>query len=78
MGGCIARNRHVVHFWRQPGKGQGHVLLKQMLERTIDVWKEYKHNPVVSGWCRMVLAHLAILGWSSMGLLSLVFADHAE
>lgn len=49
MGGRFVKNRHVVIFWRQPGKGACDALLEQMLEKTTDVWEGYKHNPMVSG-----------------------------
>lgn len=41
---CFAEDRHVVLFWRQPGKEAWDVLLEQMLERTRDIWKGYKDN----------------------------------
>jgi hypothetical protein len=31
---CFAENRHVVFFWKQPGKRAWDVLLEQMLQRT--------------------------------------------
>jgi hypothetical protein len=34
VGGCFAENRHVVFFWKLPGKGACDVLLEWMLERT--------------------------------------------
>jgi hypothetical protein len=37
VGGCFAKNRHVVVFFRQPGKRACDVLLELMLERTRDV-----------------------------------------
>lgn len=45
MGGCLAKNRHVVVFWRQTGKGACGVSLEQILERIYDVWKGYKYSP---------------------------------
>ena len=60
MGGCFAENRHVVFFWKQPGKGTCGVVLEQMLERTRDIWKEYEDN---STDC-VVLVRLTLLCWS--------------
>jgi hypothetical protein len=48
MGRCFTENRHVVLFWKLPGKGARDVLLEQMLERTHAVWKVYKYNPTDS------------------------------
>jgi hypothetical protein len=39
---CFARNRHMMFFWRQPGKRTCDILLEWMLKRTHDVWKRYK------------------------------------
>ena len=36
LGGCFAENRHVVFFWKQPGKRACDVLLEQTLEKTRD------------------------------------------
>jgi hypothetical protein len=44
MGGRFVENRHVVFFWKVPGKGACDVLLEWTLERTQDVWKGYKCN----------------------------------
>jgi hypothetical protein len=49
MTGCVAESRHVVFFWKLPGKGTCDVFLEWMLERTCDVWKGYKDNPPDSG-----------------------------
>ena len=49
MGGCFAKNRHIMFFWSQPGKRDHDVLLEQTLERTRDVWKGYKCGPMASG-----------------------------
>jgi hypothetical protein len=49
MRGCFVENRHVVFFWKIPGKGACDVLLEQTLERTCDVWKQFKYNPIDSG-----------------------------
>jgi hypothetical protein len=40
MGRCFAKNRYVLFFWRQPGKGACNVLLEQMPESTHDIWKD--------------------------------------
>ena len=67
---CFAENRHVVFFWKLPGKRACDVLLEQMLERTHDVWKGYKYNPTDSGPCCVTLIWHATLCWFSLG-----FAD---
>jgi hypothetical protein len=42
VGGYIAEDRHVMFFWKQPGKkGACNVFLEQMLKRKWDVWKGY-------------------------------------
>ena len=46
MGGRFAENRHVVFFWKLPGKGACGVLPEQMLERTRDVREGYNYNPM--------------------------------
>jgi hypothetical protein len=38
----------MVFFWRWPVERVCDILLEQMLERTRDVWKEYKYNPTHS------------------------------
>jgi hypothetical protein len=43
VGGCFAENRHMVLFWKQPGKIVCDVSLEWTLERTHDVWKGYKY-----------------------------------
>ena len=44
MGGCFTKNRHVVFFWKQPGKGACVVLLEWRLVKTRNVWKVYKEH----------------------------------
>ena len=51
MGGCFAEKRHVVFFWKQPGKRACDVWLEWMLERICGMWKGYKYNPTDSGQC---------------------------
>ena len=43
--GMIAENRHVVFSWKLSDEKTSDVLLEQMLERTHNLWKEYKYNP---------------------------------
>ena len=69
MGGCFAENRHMVFFWKLPGKRACGVLLEQMLERTHDVWKGYKYIPMDSVQCEMVLVHLVVV-WSAFVMTS--------
>ena len=59
MGGCFAENRHVVFFWKLPGKMTCNVLLERMLKRTCGVWEGYKSNPTDRGLPCVVLVHLA-------------------
>ena len=49
-GGYFAENRHMVFFWKLPGKRACDVLLEWTLERT-HVWKGFKYNPTHSSWC---------------------------
>jgi hypothetical protein len=60
MGRYFVENRHMVVFlgvfWKR-----GIILLDQMLERTLDVWKGYKYHPTDSGQCSVVLVQLTIL-----------------
>jgi hypothetical protein len=49
IGGCFVKNRHVVFFWKLPGKEECDVLLERMLERTQDVRKGNTYNPADSG-----------------------------
>jgi len=37
VGGCFADNRHMMFFWKLPGKEACDVLLERTLERTCDV-----------------------------------------
>lgn len=69
VGRGFVENIHVEFFWKLPGKRACDVLLERRLERTCDVWKVYKYNPVDSG---LFLPLIAGLHWS---LLTLVFAD---
>ena len=45
MGAYFAESRHVMFFWKLPGKRACDVLLEQMLERACDACKGYKYNP---------------------------------
>jgi hypothetical protein len=47
--GSVIEDRCVMFFRKLPGKGARDVLLEQMLERTCDVWKGSKYNPIDSG-----------------------------
>jgi len=64
VGGYFADNRHVVFFWKLPGKEASEVLLEQMLKRTLDAWKGYKCNPTERGCCCTPLVLLAMCCWS--------------
>ena len=64
MRGCFAENRHMVFLAKLSGERACDFLLKWMLERTCNVWKEYKCNPADSGQCS---------GWHWFSLL--VFTD---
>ena len=48
MRGYMAENRHMVFIWRMSDERLYDVLLEWMLEKTCDVWKEYKYNPIES------------------------------
>ena len=54
MTGCVAENRHVVFFWKLPGKRSCDVLLEWMLERTRDVWIQDKENDAVALVCLLL------------------------
>lgn len=47
--GCFAENRHLMFFWRQPGKGACDIMLEGLCERACDVRKGYKYNSMDSG-----------------------------
>lgn len=50
MRGRFAENRHMVSFWTLScEEGACDVLLEQILERSHDIWKEFKYNPTDSG-----------------------------
>ena len=50
MRGRFAENRHMVSFWTLScEEGACDVWLEQILERSRDIWKEYKYNPTDSG-----------------------------
>jgi hypothetical protein len=70
MGGggrCSSKSRHMIFFLEASWKKEAcDVLLKQILERTCDVWKRYKYNSTDDGQCWMVLVYLVILYWSSL------------
>jgi hypothetical protein len=69
VGGCFAENRHVVFFWKLPGKRACTVLLERTLARTLDVWKWYKYNSTILGdtvWHWFTLP----LCWSSFVMTS--------
>ena len=58
-------------FWKQSGKAACDVLPGQPLERTHDVWKENKYNPIDSGkWFT-----LPFFDGHSWALLSLSFTE---
>ena len=40
--GCFAENGHVVLFWKLLGERPYDALMKWRLERTNDIWKEYR------------------------------------
>ena len=71
----LCENRHVVFFWKPPGKGVRGVLY--MLERAWEVWEGFKDSPMDSGLHCVVLVCLATLCWSSLGFVDLVFTDDA-
>jgi hypothetical protein len=39
---CFVEKRHMVYFWKLPGKRACDDLLEEMPERTCDVWNRYK------------------------------------
>jgi hypothetical protein len=49
--GFFVENRHVAFFWKLSAESVCDILLKQMLERTRDIWKENKYNPPDNGQC---------------------------
>lgn len=70
MGGCFAENKHMVIFWKHPGKRACNIFLECMLERICDVWKRYKYNPTDSGQHCVVSVLLATLCGSSFVMTS--------
>ena len=57
MRGCYAENRHMVFFWKLPGKRACNV----WLERKCDVWKSITQQRVND---TLALVCLATLCWS--------------
>ena len=69
LGGCFVENRHVMFFWKLPGKGVCDTFLAQILDRTCDVRKRYKYNTTDSeGHCAIGFL------WT---LLIMFFTDNA-
>jgi hypothetical protein len=67
----FAENRHMVFFWKLPGKGACDVLLEQTLSRTHDVWKQCKYNSEqghgIGSPCHSLLVFGGLCGlWSSL------------
>jgi hypothetical protein len=48
-GRMLAKDRHMVFFWKLPGKRACDVLPEWTLKKTHDVWKGYKNNLTNSG-----------------------------
>ena len=67
MRGCFAENRHTVFFLKLSGERACNSLLEWMLERTCDVWKEYKYNPSdkeAISWCNHIRIGLFMINLS--------------
>ena len=65
-------DKHMVFFWKLPRERACDVLLEWMLERTHDVWKEYKCNSQTVGdtvWHWFTLPLFIGLCWALLMLL---------
>ena len=72
MKGYFAENIHMVFSWMLSGERACDVLLECTLERTCDVWKEYKYSPIDG----MTLWHWFVLLVFVDASLILIFACH--
>jgi hypothetical protein len=77
VAGWFAENRHVVLFWKLPGKRECDILLEWMFERTCDAYKSHKYSPTDrGGWC-VALFHLASFAGLHWALLTLLLSVDA-
>lgn len=75
VGGCLAKNRHVMFFWRHSGKRECIVFLQQTLDRIHDIGKEYKYTQQTMNNARWHWYGLPFFSDHHWALLTLVFVD---